>query len=511
MDSNEDCEACWICLEGVEGIDISPGPLHGNRLIKPCRCPRVVHSVCLAKWQLSQSGRSEEKFCRFCKERLPDWQANLALPGMGAVEPVMSVHFNGQTHMVKVKPGEEGRVAFIQDVRRLLRLRENQEFSITFECKVPGHGMFLDLKGLSSYDAAVFCAAMTAVERQRLAAQKANKAAYSSRGGGGTSSLLPTSVPAAAGLLSGGAATTANSSASGNSSRSSGGNSGSETGGSDSAGSSSAATTYTSTASGPTSNFFASSHAITPAITPSRPRTMPGLSVDVLEPDSNEVNSRMRLASVTSIGVQASRLPDANGDAVTGEASTAPSVSSALSGSAQPGCAAHGPSFAGPVDAALSQGDDSVASPGVDGAAHAGGGRSIGAPPAASYQDQSGGGLRPPSVPRGCGVSTAYDSACEVEPGIAGGEEPAVNAAEADVSSPAATARHTHGRYKFFLCHSFRDRPVLGGSSNSSSSSSSTQPPVPGPLPIRHGSECSGGGTWLTRLLLCASFGSSNP
>lgn len=42
--------------------------------------------------------------------------------------------------MVKVKPGEEGRVAFIQDVRRLLRLRDNQEFSITFECKVPGHG-----------------------------------------------------------------------------------------------------------------------------------------------------------------------------------------------------------------------------------------------------------------------------------------------------------------------------------------------------------------------------------
>ncbi len=35
--------------------------------------------------------------------------------------------------------------------------------------------MVLDLKGLSSYDAAVFCAAMTAVERQRIAAEKAQK------------------------------------------------------------------------------------------------------------------------------------------------------------------------------------------------------------------------------------------------------------------------------------------------------------------------------------------------
>ncbi|PNW83548.1 hypothetical protein CHLRE_05g234660v5 [Chlamydomonas reinhardtii] len=197
-------DTCWICLEGIN--DSAAGGAAGganNRLIQPCRCPRLVHSVCLAKWQLSQSGKSEEKFCRFCKDRLPDWQENLALPGMAAVEPVMSVHFNGQTHMVKVKPGEEGRVAFIQDVRRLLRLRDNQEFSITFECKVPGHGMFLDLKGLSSYDAAVFCAAMTAVERQRLAAQKAQKAAAAAAAAaaGSSTAAASTSVvqPAAAG------------------------------------------------------------------------------------------------------------------------------------------------------------------------------------------------------------------------------------------------------------------------------------------------------------------------
>ncbi len=42
--------------------------------------------------------------------------------------------------MIKVKPGEEGRLAFIRDVRRMLKLKPEQEFNITFECKVPGHG-----------------------------------------------------------------------------------------------------------------------------------------------------------------------------------------------------------------------------------------------------------------------------------------------------------------------------------------------------------------------------------
>ncbi|KXZ51380.1 hypothetical protein GPECTOR_12g342 [Gonium pectorale] len=206
---DDDQETCWICLEGVEAQDqpsTQPAPLRANRLIQPCKCPRVVHSVCLAKWQLSQSGRSEEKFCRFCGGPWPDWQSNLALPGMAAVEPVMSVHFNGQTHMVKVRPGEDGRVAFISDVRRLLRLRDNQEFSITFECKVPGHGMFLDLKGLSSYDAAVFCAAMTAVERQRLAAQRAQKASAAT-------AATATSPSAAGAVPSGGASSAASATA----------------------------------------------------------------------------------------------------------------------------------------------------------------------------------------------------------------------------------------------------------------------------------------------------------
>lgn len=45
----EDGEACcFICLDG---------PRPGEPLEHPCCCPRAVHAVCLAKWQLTSAGR----------------------------------------------------------------------------------------------------------------------------------------------------------------------------------------------------------------------------------------------------------------------------------------------------------------------------------------------------------------------------------------------------------------------------------------------------------------------
>lgn len=49
---------CWICLE-----EASENGSH--QLVSPCKCPRKVHPQCLARWQLQQAGRHEEKFCRF--------------------------------------------------------------------------------------------------------------------------------------------------------------------------------------------------------------------------------------------------------------------------------------------------------------------------------------------------------------------------------------------------------------------------------------------------------------
>jgi E3 ubiquitin-protein ligase DOA10 len=56
-DGDKDKDMCWICLE--EDTDDGDTTLYA-----PCKCPRKVHPQCLARWQLQQAGRHEEKFCR---------------------------------------------------------------------------------------------------------------------------------------------------------------------------------------------------------------------------------------------------------------------------------------------------------------------------------------------------------------------------------------------------------------------------------------------------------------
>lgn len=55
--SEGDSDMCWICLE--EAAENG-----SHTLMSPCKCPRKVHPQCLARWQLQQAGRHEEKFCR---------------------------------------------------------------------------------------------------------------------------------------------------------------------------------------------------------------------------------------------------------------------------------------------------------------------------------------------------------------------------------------------------------------------------------------------------------------
>jgi hypothetical protein len=38
-------------------------------MISPCKCPRKVHPQCLARWQLQQAGKHEEKYCRCVRRR----------------------------------------------------------------------------------------------------------------------------------------------------------------------------------------------------------------------------------------------------------------------------------------------------------------------------------------------------------------------------------------------------------------------------------------------------------
>lgn len=56
------------------------------------------------------------------------------------VAPYMRVSFNGKTHKVQVKPGEEGAKEFEQQIRKMLQLPEDQEFDVIFHCRAPGTG-----------------------------------------------------------------------------------------------------------------------------------------------------------------------------------------------------------------------------------------------------------------------------------------------------------------------------------------------------------------------------------
>lgn len=165
MESGEG-DICYICL-GEDG-----------QLIRPCACRSLqCHQSCLARWQLQSAGRQEEKQCRFCKQDLPSWKtafAELTQQPETSHVPVMSIQFNGQKYWLEVRPGAGGVEQFKEDVRKLLGLHQEQAFDITFECRVPiplAGNFKLELQGLQAYDAAVYCASLTAAQRKH---KKAN-------------------------------------------------------------------------------------------------------------------------------------------------------------------------------------------------------------------------------------------------------------------------------------------------------------------------------------------------
>lgn len=168
--TNDDDDACcWICLGGE-------GPL-----ASPCSCPRRVHLECLARWQLHKAGTEEERKCRFCARRYPDWREQVVvdepegavggscgLLDEGApVELVVSV--GGKTLKMAAAPGELGKVLFAWQVVNSFGLAPfPREAAVSFLCRVPwSPEEEIWLSGLEAFDAAVHCAAVHAA-RLRL-------------------------------------------------------------------------------------------------------------------------------------------------------------------------------------------------------------------------------------------------------------------------------------------------------------------------------------------------------
>ncbi len=169
---------CWICLD------------LGGELVYPCRCPRMAHKACLARWQLQSAGTRKETHCEFCDSVLPDWKH--ALTGPKATQAVsapaiMNVNFDGKTYSFEVEPGPDGYRKFTEAIRMAFELPDDSELNITFTCDeptLPEVGSLLTLQGPGAYDAAVHCASLSAA--RRLSNQ------------GPTTPLRTTSLPVAA-------------------------------------------------------------------------------------------------------------------------------------------------------------------------------------------------------------------------------------------------------------------------------------------------------------------------
>ncbi|GIL91947.1 hypothetical protein Vretimale_18554 [Volvox reticuliferus] len=191
-------DVCWVCLEGSSDLSGS--------LEHPCVCPRGVHAKCLARWQLQSAGREEERYCRFCKLELPDWR-DILTPKVPAAPPVMAIVYDGKVVRLQVKPGREGQLEFQRQVRRAFNLGDDVELDCVFDCRAPGTGEKIKLRGLESYSAAMHCAAVAAGER--IAKQMAGLGTGSSSlvtgnssGGSGSSGSSGSRVAAGGGLSS---------------------------------------------------------------------------------------------------------------------------------------------------------------------------------------------------------------------------------------------------------------------------------------------------------------------
>ena len=152
---------CWICFDDEE--------YESNSLIIPCDCPKFVHEKCMARWQLHSAGKSEENNCRFCDKTLSDWKEVIIPQSLKEVIkdviPSMVVSLAGQSHLIPVSYGENGRIEFIESIKQIFELPDDADINIEFDCCDPTTGDPLKLDGLTGYDAAVYCAAISAANK----------------------------------------------------------------------------------------------------------------------------------------------------------------------------------------------------------------------------------------------------------------------------------------------------------------------------------------------------------
>ena len=117
----------------------------------PLKAPSCLHS----------RARSEERHCRFCNQELPDWRPALTPSALQPKPSVMSVRYKGVTHRIQYTPGPDGLEHFLSSLQRV-GIKVASASQVTFLCRSPDTGEEMALRGLSAFDAAAYCASITA-------------------------------------------------------------------------------------------------------------------------------------------------------------------------------------------------------------------------------------------------------------------------------------------------------------------------------------------------------------
>eukprot|EP00878_Enallax_costatus_P010484 GHUV01010946.1.p1 GENE.GHUV01010946.1~~GHUV01010946.1.p1 ORF type:complete len:253 (+),score=68.20 GHUV01010946.1:540-1298(+) len=108
---------------------------------------------------------SEETRCRFCHSVLPDWRPALTPTQLKPTASVMSVRYRGVTYRITYTPGPDGLQHFLETLQSI-GIKVASASQVTFLCRSPDTGEEMSLKGLKAFDAAAYCASITAAKRQ---------------------------------------------------------------------------------------------------------------------------------------------------------------------------------------------------------------------------------------------------------------------------------------------------------------------------------------------------------
>ena len=122
---------------------------------------------------------------------LPDWRPALTPTSLQPKPSVMSVRYRGVTHRIQYVPGPDGLEAFLATLQSI-GIKVASASQVTFLCRSPDTGEEMALRGLKAFDAAAYCASITAAKRlQRGGSGGSRRGGSAGRSGANSGAVSP--------------------------------------------------------------------------------------------------------------------------------------------------------------------------------------------------------------------------------------------------------------------------------------------------------------------------------